>query len=191
MQTKPNLLPSNIIIGTLGPEYSFHDIVRRKNLINNPFYLLDDFTTLFNSLEAGDIQAGLVATYNTIHGFVGLNSELIKRFDLDLVAEYKLEINLHLAAGSQISIDDIHYVYAHPVAWNQCSNFFKSKNIKWLESFSNAQALKDLQKGQLINSAAISGSDAIQHYGLNTIVKNIQNEVENITTFALVKNKYV
>lgn len=182
-------LPKNSIIGTLGPKFSFHDIVRMENLKNYKHVYLEDFKAIFNALQTETIQAALIAVKNSIHGNVSTNSKIISTSELVVLSTFELHISLHLAIKTSISLDQVKNIYAHPVAWNECQQFLHKLDVNHIPSTSNSQALKDLMSDDNINTAAISGDEAIHHYGLQIIDENIQDKEPNITTFLLVTKK--
>jgi prephenate dehydratase len=170
----------------LGPAYSFHDILCKKNIEHLPLQYFTSFDQVFEALQNNDIQFGLIAIDNSIHGEVGNNSRKISELDLKIIREYELPISLHLTAKSSSPLSDIKKIYAHPVAWNECQIFLNNYRMEHIPSSSNSQALIDLNNDDEVTSAAISGQEAIQQSGLNMLCKNIHDSDPNITTFALV-----
>lgn len=182
-------LQKNSIIGTLGPKFSFHDIVRMENLENYEYLYFESFNAIFSALQNGAIQAALIAVKNSIHGNINANINTIATNELEVLNTFELHISLHLAIKKAISIDRIKNIYAHPVAWNECQHYLQILDVNHIPSSSNSQALKDLLSDNTATSAAISGDDAILHYGLQKIDENIQDKAPNITTFSLVTQK--
>lgn len=182
-------LSSNNILGTLGPAYSFHDILRKEKINQLQVRYFDSFDDIFNALTVGEIQAALIATKNSIHGDVGENIEKISSNELEVIESFELPISLHLAARSPLLLSDIKKIYAHPVAWNECQMFLGNHHIEYLHSSSNSQALIDLISDSQHHTAAISGQEAINNSTLELIHKDIHDSESNITTFALVTKK--
>ena len=180
---------NNSILGTLGPAYSFHDILCREKLAHLKVRYFSSFDEIFEALQKNDIQTALVATSNSIHRKVGKNSETISSLNLKILEKFELPISLHLAANSPLLLSDIKKVYAHPVAWNECQSVLGNHDIEHLHSSSNSQALIDLTKDIETKSAAISGQEAIEQSELNVIYENIHDSEPNITTFVLVTKK--
>lgn len=186
MQT---LLPKNSIIGTLGPNLSFHDIVRIENYNSYSHKFFNNFNEIFAALKSGVINAAIIAVENSIHGTVEANSETIIANNFKIVASHKLPITLHLAVKSIIKLNKVKRVYAHKIAWNECLQFLANMNVTHSIATSNAQALKDLLADNNPEAAAISGQKAIEFYGLTTLVHDIHDVQANITTFKCITNK--
>ena len=182
-------LPKNSIIGTLGPKFSFHDIVRMEYLEDYQYLYYERFNAIFSALQNGAIQAALIAIKNSIHGNINTNQKTITKNKLKVLNTFELHIALHLAVKSPISVNQVKNIYAHPIAWNECQHYLQTLDVNHIVSSSNSQALKDLLSDNTANSAAISGDEAILHYGLHKIEENIQDKASNITTFLLVTQK--
>lgn len=184
-----NQINPNDVVGLLGPEYSFHDVIRRKHLHDNPHSFYSSFEEVFDALICNDITIAIVATSNTIHGNVAQNQLIITQNNYELIDSIDLPIKLHLAATYPIELIDIDRIYAHPVAWNECLEFINNNfpNLKHYKSSSNAQAVIDMLEDGRKSTAAITGELPIKHYGLNTLHKNIQTIEPNITTFEIIK----
>jgi len=181
-------LPKNTLIGTLGPAFSFHDILHRKEFNNYPLHYFDSFDDIFLALTSQQIGAAIIAVKNSIHGSIQKNLNAISKYDLEIVTEFELPIIFHLAAKNKVPIDRITSIYAHEIAWSECLVFLKKLKATHINSKSNSQALIDLLNDSSEFSAAIAGKEAMEHYGLMSISENIDTCSENITTFALVIN---
>ncbi len=179
-------LSTNKTLGTLGPEYSFHDILREEKVSQFSVEYFNSFDAIFEALRSNHIQVALVATKNSIHGTVANNAEIISSLKLTVIEVFELPISLHLAAESSLAISDVRKIYAHPVAWNECQLFLDDTHAEYAPSSSNSQALLDLRNNYEPLSAAISGREAIKQSGLKLIYNDIHDAEPNITTFSLV-----
>ena len=183
------LLSTNDILGTLGPEFSFHDILRKEKMGYLPVQYFDNFDNILEALVNNQVQAILIATKNSIHGDVGKNAEMISSLNLEVVEDFEFPISLHIAAKTSIKLTEIKKIYAYPIAWNECQSFLNDYNIEHINSASNSQALIDLENSLDIHTAAISGLKAIEHFKMKVLCENVQNKEPNITTFSLVVKK--
>jgi prephenate dehydratase len=181
-------LPKKTLIGTLGPAFSFHDILHRKELSEYPLQYFESFDDIFLALKRREIGAAIIAVKNTIHGAIQDNSNAIATYDLKIVNEFELPIMFYLAAKNKVPLDSITTIYAHEIAWSECLVFLESLKVNHISSRSNSQALIDLLDDSSEFSAGIAGKEAIEHYGLETISENIDTSSINITTFALIIN---
>jgi len=182
-------LPPDSIIGTLGSEFSFHDILRRKIYSHLSVRYFNEFENIFDAVSNGEIDYGLIALSNTIHGSVDDNQRKIAELNLVILETHDLPISLHLAAKSSLDPHQIEKIYAHPVAMNECQAFFKDLKVIHIPSKSNSHALIDLKLSDGENNAAISGREAIKNLEVILISESIHDSEPNITTFGLVSKK--
>jgi prephenate dehydratase len=179
-------LSHNNTLGTLGPAFSFHDILRRKNLVDKPVCYFNNFDAIFLALKNGHIQSALVAVKNSIHGDVAKNAEMIVDSNFRVIKNYELPISLHLATKTAIELNDVKMIFAHPVAWNECQIFLGKIGANHIVSTSNSQAILDLKKNPDTHLGAISGREAIDQSGLTICAEDIHDQEPNITTFSLI-----
>ena len=185
-------LPTNSVLGTLGPRFSFHDILRKEKMDHLPVQYFNSFEAIFNSLQNDKIQAALIATKNSIHGKIVENTKMIANLGLQVIEHFDLPISLHLAAKKTIGIAKVKKIYAHRIAWSECQSFLGSHPIQHIDSSSNSQALTDLKNDPESDTAAISSREAIRQSTLKLICEDIHDHNPNITSFSLVikKNGY-
>ena len=75
-----------------------------------------------------------MAIENSIAGSIIPNYALIDTHNLHIVGEHYLDIQHHLMALPNQTIEDIKEVYSHPMALLQCKAFFKQyPHIKLLK----------------------------------------------------------
>jgi prephenate dehydratase len=182
-------LSSNNILGTLGPKFSFHDILIKEKFDDPEIQYFHSFEDIFKALQKNQIQAALVAIKNSIHGEIEKNAKMISSQKLKVIKSFDLPISLDLAAKKSIKLADVKKIYAYTAAWNECQHFLGNYGIEHIYSSSNSQALIDLKNSTEAHIAAISGREAINKSGLKLIYKDIHDREPNITTFSLVAKK--
>lgn len=174
-----------------GVKGSFHHIVSQQYLGDTA--LVDEcmtFDAVIDSILKHKSDAAIMAIENSIAGSIIPNYALIDTHNLQIVGEHYLDIQHHLMALPNQSIDDIKEVYSHPMALLQCKAFFKQyPHIKLIEDIDTAQVAQRIQKNQTKNIAAIASSLAAQLFELNIISESIQTIKHNETRFFVVKTK--
>ena len=125
---------------------------------------------------------------NRITGNIGIEY-LIFKYRLNIYSEYfqKIEHNLLALPGSKIT--DIKNVYSHGQALSQCSKFIKENNLNEHVRADTAGSAEMISKNKKKHEAAIASSLSAKTYGLETIVKNIENEPGNLTRFLVMGKK--
>jgi len=174
------------IQGILG---SFHHIVSEQYFgkdINVQEFL--SFDAAVDSLVTGKSDAVVMALENSIAGSILPNYALIDNNNLQITGEHYLDIQHHLMALPNQSIEDIEEVYSHPMALLQCKKFFKAyPHIKLIEDKDTAEVAHRIHNRQLIKVAAIASNLAAELFQLEILAKSIQTINHNETRFVIVK----
>ena len=125
---------------------------------------------------------------NRITGNIGVEY-LIFKYRLNIYSEYfqKIEHNLLALPGTKIT--DIKDVYSHAQALSQCSKFIKENNLNEHVRADTAGSAEMISKNKKKHEAAIASSLSAETYGLEIIIKNIENVSGNLTRFLIMGNK--
>jgi prephenate dehydratase len=174
-----------------GVKGSFHHIVSQHYF--DETILVDEcmtFDAVIDSVLNGKSDAAIMAIENSIAGSIIPNYALIDTHDLYIVGEYYLDIQHHLMALPDQTIDDIKEVYSHPMALLQCKLFFKQyPHIKLIEDIDTAQVAQRIQDNKTRSIAAIASRMAAQLFDLDILCESIQTIKHNETRFFVVKTK--
>ena len=174
-----------------GIKGSFHHIVSQQ--------FFDEAITVSEHLTFDDVvesilnvknDAAIMAIENSIAGSIIPNYALIDTHDLHIVGEHYLDIQHHLMALPNQSIDEIKEVYSHPMALLQCKTFFKQyPHIKLIEDKDTAEVAQRIQTNQLKHVAAIASRLAAELFELQILGESIQTIKHNETRFFIVKTE--
>lgn len=174
-----------------GVKGSFHHIVSQQffdETINITEYLT--FDGVVDSILNAKNDAAIMAIENSIAGSIIPNYALIDNYGLHIVGEHYLDIQHHLMALPNQTIDDIKEVYSHPMALLQCKAFFKQyPHIKLIEDKDTAEVAQRIQANQLKHVAAIASRLASELFELEILAESIQTIKHNETRFFIVKTK--
>jgi chorismate mutase/prephenate dehydratase len=140
---------------------------------------------IFSSVEAGRVRFGIVPVENSTEGAVNLTLDLLTETSLRVCGELSMRIQ-HCLMSQSSSMDEITAVHAHPQALAQCWAWLNVNlpNAERVSESSNAAAAKlALEKPGI---AAIAAETAAELYGLNTLMKGIEDEKNNTTRFLVI-----
>jgi len=145
---------------------------------------------IFHAVEAGRARFGVVPVENSTEGAVNLTLDLLTQTTLRVCGELSLRIQ-HSLLSQEGSLEQIRSVHAHPQALAQCWHWLNANlpNATRVSESSNAAAAKLAVK--IPGIAAIAGDTAAQLYGLNSLVKGIEDEKNNTTRFLIVGDQDV
>lgn len=146
------------------------------------------FEQVFRSLADGEADAAVVPIENTLHGSVHENYDHLLNFNLPITAETSVRIIHNLIAIPGVSFKNIHKVYSHPVALNQCLNFFASNpGFARTPFYDTAGSVKMIMAEGLKDAGAIASSMAAEIYGAKILKRSIEDDRQNFTRFFLLQ----
>jgi prephenate dehydratase len=139
--------------------------------------------TVFESVEVGRAQWGLVPMDNSQAGSINETYDLFLRHGLHLVGETIVRVDHSLLALLGTSIDDVREVISHPQAIAQCEEFLSALEVNVRAEYNTAGAAKRIAEGKLEGVAAIASRRAGELYGLASLAERIQTYPDNSTRF--------
>jgi prephenate dehydratase len=146
------------------------------------------FEDLFRSLKEGRAAGAIVPIENTLAGSVHENYDHLVNFELPIVAETSVRIVHNLIALPGVKYSQIKRVYSHPVALNQCLDFFgKNPQMEKVKFYDTAGSVKMLAEERLTDAAAIASNVAAEIYGARILRRSIESDRQNFTRFFLLR----
>lgn len=164
----------------LGPEGTFTEIAARKLFRGIDLAYKSDVEGVFKAVESGETGYGVVALENSLEGSVGKTMECLMEYDIHIVGEITLDINLALAGAQEPDT-----ILSHPHALAQCRRYLEENHPKagLVSSSSTAKALADAAEGG--DTAAIGLAESARALGLPVVAENIQDDVSQTRFVAL------
>src|SRR3954463_8517506 len=139
--------------------------------------------TVFEAVEVGRVQWGLVPLDNSQAGSINETYDLFLRHGLPLVGETIVRVDHSLLALPGTAIDDVHEVISHPQAIAQCEEFLSALEANVRAEYNTAGAAKKIASGKLAGVAAIASRRAGGLYGREPLAERIQTSPDNSTRF--------
>jgi chorismate mutase/prephenate dehydratase len=141
----------------------------------------------FEEVERGQAEFGVVPMENTTDGRVSDTLDCFSRSTARICGELPLRIH-HCLLGSEPR-DQIRIVYSKPQPLSQCRNWLAKHMPKasLCEVASTAEAAKLARDNP--DLAAIASLQAGTNYGLPVLAKNIEDQSDNITRFAIISKE--
>ena len=151
---------------------------------------IPQFEKVFRALAEGEVDAAMLPVENTLHGSVHENYDHLLRFDLPIVGETAVRIVHNLIAPPGVRFRDIRRVYSHPVALNQCLNFFaRNSQLEKTPFYDTAGSVKMLAETRPPDAAGIASALAAELYGATILKKSIEDDHRNFTRFVLLRRQ--
>lgn len=171
-------------------EHGAHSEVAARRLIPKGAYVpCSEFRDVFNGVENGFFDLGVVPVENSLEGAVTQVNNLLTTTDLKVIGEAKQPIRHFLLADQETDLRDIRMVYSHPQALAQCRRFLLDNDIESRPFYDTAGAARMVSRERPKASAAIASSLSAQLYGLKIIKKGIEDAASNSTRFLLLSKE--
>lgn len=153
------------------------------------FIAAESIKTVFDNVETGRSEYGVVPIENSNEGVVNYTLDLLVDSDLKISAEIMLEIS-HNLLSKQTDRSKIKKIYSHPQALAQCRQWLRANmpGIPIMESTSTSKAA-ELAAGDQ-EAAAIASELAAKIYDLAVLDKNIEDSKQNITRFLVISKNF-
>lgn len=146
------------------------------------------FDEVFSALRGEKVDAAVLPIENTLHGSVHENYDLLLRYDFEITAETSVRIVHNLIAPPGVTFERVRKVYSHPVAINQCLDFFRRhKRIRRETFYDTAGSVKMIMEKRPDDAAAIASELAAKIYGGKILRREIEDDRQNFTRFFLLE----
>ncbi|MBZ5635797.1 MAG: prephenate dehydratase [Acidobacteriia bacterium] len=146
------------------------------------------FDQVFAALDKGSVDAAAIPIENTLHGSIHENYDLLLKYDFAITAEANVRIVHNLIAPPGMSFAQVRKVYSHPVAINQCLEFFaRHKRIEREPFYDTAGSVKMIMEQRPPGGAAIASELAAKVYKARILKRGIEDDPQNYTRFFLLE----
>jgi len=146
------------------------------------------FEDLFLCLKDGRASGAVVPIENTLAGSVHENYDHLVTYEFPIVAETSVRIVHNLIALKGVKFSQIRRAFSHPVALNQCLDFFaRNPQIERTPFYDTAGSIKMLAEERLTGAAGIASAVAAEIYGARVLRRSIESDRQNFTRFFLLR----
>ena len=148
-----------------------------------------EFAEIFDAVEEGIFDYGVVPVENTLGGLVGPVNEMLISTDLHVVAAVDMPVSHCLLALRGSDHREIRTVYSHWQALAQCRRFLARNNLDAVSYYDTAGAARMLAQERVKGSAAVASRLAAELYDLEIIKEGIQDGPDNRTRFLVLSKE--
>jgi len=143
---------------------------------------------VFDRIDKGSVVAAVIPIENTLAGTVAEHADLMLTRDVFIQAEYMLRIVHNVIAMPGVRINGLRRVLSHPVALDQCRDFFRQHpKIEAVPFYDTAGSVKHVIASQLSDAAGIAGRKAASEYSGKILQSGIEDDKSNFTRFFLIR----
>ena len=180
----PKLFPQSPMVACQGVEGAYSQIACEKMFKNPMIMYFKNFDGIFNAIEQGLCQYGILPIENSTAGSVKKVYDLMIKHNFSIVRTFRLKIDHNLLCNPGAALSDIKEVYSHEQAINQCADFLKKlPGVKVIPVENTAVAAQMVAQSERKDIAAISSRACAELYSLYTLAASIQDEGNNRTRF--------
>ncbi len=184
IESTPNLFPQAPMVACQGVEGAYAQIACEK-IFKTPFIMyFKNFEAVFNAIDQGLCQYGILPLENSTAGSVNKVYDLMINHNFSIVRTFRLKIDHNLLALPGAKLSDIKEIYSHEQAIGQCAGFLNTMpGAKVIPVENTAVAAQMVAHSGRTDVAALSSRACEELYGLNCLASNIQDKGNNRTRF--------
>lgn len=143
---------------------------------------------VFDRVEKGSVDGAVIPIENTLAGTVAEHADLLVSRGVFIQAEYLLRIVHNVIAAPGVKLHFLRRVLSHPVALDQCRDFFHHHcQIEAVPFYDTAGSVKHVIENGLKDAAGIAGSQAAREYFGKILQAGIEDDKRNFTRFFLIR----
>lgn len=173
--------PSIAVQGTVG---AYGDAACRQLFDNGSVSFFASFAEVFEAVENGEVDYGVIPVENSTAGEVTLNMELLEKHNVYINRTTTVECKHVLAAKPSVKEQDIKILFGHEQAIRQCESYIKSRGTLTVIPYPNnalaAQMVAENPSGEL---GCICSEECAEMHGLCVVRNGIASDPNNCTRF--------
>ena len=141
------------------------------------------FEEAFEAVKTGACELGMIPVENSIAGRVADVHHLLPSSGLKIVGERFKPIHFQLMANPGVALDEVKTVVSMPIALGQCRKTIRRLKVRTEAAGDTAGAAKLLAEHPDPSKATVSPALAAEIYGLDILLRDIEDEHHNTTRF--------
>ncbi len=172
-------------IAYFGPSGTFTHLAAVKKFGHKPEYLpFDTIADVFDSVERGNADYGVVPVENSTEGVVNHTLDMFSTSNLQICSQVTIAVSQCLLSSG--SVEQIKKVYSKPIVFAQCRKWLLANlpAATLVECSSTAKAAQLVRRDK--RSACIGNKILADIYGLKVLRASIEDSAHNYTRFLVV-----
>tara|TARA_B100000029_G_scaffold411898_1_gene414412 strand:+ start:808 stop:1653 length:846 start_codon:yes stop_codon:yes gene_type:complete len=176
---------ANIKIAFQGEMGAYSHIACEKLFPGSSVQACPTFEETFRAAHQDESCKIVIPIENSLAGRVADIHYLLPKYKLQIYAEHFQTVEHNLLVKESADLKDIKYIRSHAQAIDQCQKIIQKHNFKTIISADTAGSAKELSKGSDKSIAAIASTLSAKIYKLKVLMKNIEDESNNVTRFLI------
>ncbi len=143
---------------------------------------------VFERVEKGLVAAAVIPIENSLAGTVAEHADLLVARNVVIESEFLLPIVHNVIAAPGVTLSAVRRVFSHPVALDQCRDFFRHHpKIEAVPFYDTAGSVKHVVDENLRDAAGIAGRHAAREYSGKILRAGVEDDKRNFTRFFLIR----
>jgi chorismate mutase/prephenate dehydratase len=187
IQATPQLFPPTAMVACQGVEGAYSQIACDKIFKHPTISYFKNFEGVFQAIEAGFCEYGVLPLENSSAGTVNEVYDLMMEHDFHIVRTCRLKVDHDLLALPGAELAGITEIYSHEQAIGQCAKFLESlPGVKVTPVANTAEAARLVAESGRSDVAALSSRNCAALYGLKALKTQVNDTENNYTRFACI-----
>ena len=187
LETTPRLFPPSARVACQGVEGAYSQQACEKIFKHPTIAYYTSFEGVFQAIEAGECDYGVLPLENSSAGTVSAVYDLMMKHDFHIVRTCRFKVEHDLLALPGASVGSIKEIFSHEQAINQCARFLESlPGVKVTAVANTAMAARMVAESGRTDVAALSSHTCADLYGLVVLARQVNDASNNTTRFACI-----
>lgn len=177
-------------VAVQGLEGAYGHAAYRALFDNGSVSFYATFAEVFEAVENGDVDYGVLPIENSTAGEVTLNMELLEKHKVYINRTVTVECAHVLAAKAGVSEDNIKILFGHEQAIRQCEEYIESRGgLTVIPYHNNASAAQMVFENPSNELGCICSEECAEMHGLHIVRKGIASDPDNSTRFICISKE--
>jgi prephenate dehydratase/chorismate mutase/prephenate dehydratase len=176
-------------IGFQGEHGAYSEVAAKALMPNEATMPCREFSDVFDNVESGLFDYGIVPVENTLGGLVGPVNSILIYTNLKIVAAVDMPVRHCLVCPQGTDHRELRYAWSHSQALAQCRYFLNRNHLEPVPHYDTAGAARDVAEARPKGVAVVASKFAAELYGLDIIKEDIQDSEHNRTRFFIISMK--
>jgi len=179
-------LQGPVRVACFGPEASFTHLAARAHFgSETAFAFLPSIVHVFDEVEKGKADWGVVPVENSLEGTVGVTLDRLLSTPLSIRAELFLRIS-HCLLAARKNRNAVKRIYSHPQPLSQCRIWLGTHMPRAALIEADSTSAAAMRASEDATSAAVGSRLAAETYGLKVLAEGIEDSPSNETRFLVI-----
>lgn len=180
----PAAFPRRASVACQGVEGAYSQIACDSLFKTPSIQYHDTFQQVFQAVEVGACQYGVLPVENSTAGSVNAIYDLMARHHFSIVRSARLKVSHQLLAKPGTTLSQVTEVFSHQQALDQSAAFLSTlPGVKVTVAPNTAMAARMVAQSPRQDVAALSSRACAQLYGLDCLSADVQDQDNNYTRF--------